>query len=171
MKWRFVNHQNLLMAEGIRIAYLKDQHWPYGVESQILWMKKNIEMEDVHLMGEEQVSNNIVLRAYTTLSNINVELDNQNISCVGVGGVCVDKDVEHSGLGRLLLQEAEKYIINQDKLGILLCKESLTPFYQKCGWNELDYSEALVAGKKYDHSIMVLGEVSTCSNIVVDRNF
>ena len=171
LNWKIIKHKDLTQAECLRIAQLKDEHWPYGLESQIQWMAQNIGIEDVHLMGEEQDGKNIILNAYITLTNIKVMIDNHNITCIGVGGVCVEKDLQHSGVGRLLMHEAEKYIVGQDKLGILLCKDSLIPFYSKCGWNIINYLTAVVAEKEYEYNIMLLGKSCHCSNIIIDRNF
>lgn len=171
MNWKVVKHKDLSMTEGLRIAYLKDQHWPYGLESQILWMKDNIAMDDVHLLGEEQDGDKVDLKAYITLTNLSVVVDGLHINCLGVGGVCVDKAMQHLGIGRLLMQEAGKYIKEEKQLGILLCKDSLVPFYKKCGWKLFRYKAALVAGKNYEHNIMLFDKDCTCSNIIIDKNF
>lgn len=171
MNWRVVKHKDLSMAEGLRIAYLKDQYWPYGLESQILWMRDNIGLDDVHLMGEQMDGDEMVLKAYITLTNLKIEIDQQHIDFIGVGGVCVDKIIQHSGMGRLLMNEARKYINRQNKPGILLCKDTLVPFYEKCDWGLLHYQSACVAGNNYEHNIMLLDKDCTCSNIIIDKNF
>lgn len=171
MNWKVVKHRDLSMAEGLRIAYLKDQHWPYGLESQILWMRENIGIEDAHLMGEDQDGEEIILKAYITLSNLNVVIDDQCLKCIGIGGVCVDKAIQHSGIGRHLMQKAGDYISEHDQIGILLCKDSLVPFYEKCGWKLVHYQKAVVAGNNYERNIMLLDKDCTCSNIIIDKNF
>ena len=137
MIWKIVKHRDLSKEECLRIASLKDQHWQHGVESQIQWMKDNIEMDDIHLMGEELEAGIISLKAYMALINLTVQIDDQFVDCFGVGNVCVNKDSQHMGLGRTLLKEAEQYIKSHHKLGILLCKDALIPFYENNGW-ELD---------------------------------
>lgn len=171
MNWKVVNHKDLSMAEGLRIAYLKDQHWPYGLESQILWMRDNIEMDDAHLMGEEPEGKQIALKAYITLINVNVVIDKQTYNCLGVGGVCVDKAIQHSGIGHVLMQEAGKYIKERSRLGVLLCKDVLVPFYEKCGWKLVKYQTAIVSGNHYEQNIMLLDKECVCSNIIIDKNF
>lgn len=171
MNWKVVKNRDLLMSQGLRIGQLKDQHWPYGLESQLLWMKDNIGMDDAHLMGEEQVGDQITLRAYITLTNLNVVIDNHCFNCIGVGGVCVDKAMQHVGMGRLLMQEAGKYIRERTQMGILLCKDPLIPFYEKCGWKLVKYKTAIVAGNNYEHNIMLLDKDCACSNIIIEKNF
>ena len=128
MIWEIVKHRDLSITDSLRIASLKDQHWQYGIESQIQWMKDNIEADDIHLMGVELEAGIISLKVYMTLINLTVQIDDQFIDCFGVGNVCVNKDSQHKGLGRALLKEAEKYISFHHKLGILLCKDALIPF-------------------------------------------
>lgn len=171
MNWKVVRNRDLLRTEGLRIAYLKDQHWPHGLESQLLWMKENIGMDDAHLLGEEQNRDQLMLMAYSTLSNINIVIDDQKLGCIGVGGVCVDKAFQHSGMGRCLMREAAKYITEQGKVGILLCKEPLIPFYKKCGWKLVQYKSAFVASNIYEHHIMLLDKDCVCSNIIIEKNF
>ena len=171
MNWRVVKHKDLSMPESMRIAHLKDQHWPHGLESQLLWMKENIGMDDAHLMGEEREIDQIVLKAYITLTSLSVTIDDQRLECIGVGGVCVDKAVQHSGMGRLLMQEVGKFIKERVQLGILLCKDPLVPFYEKYGWKRVQYKTALVAGNNYMYNIMLLDKDCVCSNIIIDRNF
>ena len=171
MEWKIVKHKDLSINEGLQIAYLKDQHWQYGVESQIRWMKDNLFDDDKHLMGTVHDGNQQLLKAYTTLTSINVDFDGEVFECIGIGNVCVDKDSHHLGVGRLLMMESERYIKNQHKCGILLCKDPLIPFYEKCGWKLIRYRNAFVAGNRYDHNIMTFGRNCTYMNIKMDKNF
>lgn len=171
MKWRNAKQNELSFEEEIRIAELKNQHWPYGIDSQIQWMKKNIYANDVHLMGEEETEKGIVLRAYLTLSQLNVVIDNNNYDLIGIGGVCVDKGSQHTGMGKRLVDKANIYIKEQGRPGLLLCKDNLADFYKKCGWNLLKFQMAVVAGRNYEHNIMLLGANGSCSKIIIDRNF
>lgn len=171
MNWYIVSHRDLSTTEEMRIAELKDQHWPYGLESQILWMKENTEIDDVHLMGKDSAETDSVLYAYMTLSNIKATIDGKDEEFIGVGGVCVDKNLQGSGVGKQLVEVADRYINGQGKSGILLCKDVLVGFYEKCGWKMMRYGAAYVAQKPYTHLIMFLNEERTCDKIVIDRNF
>ena len=171
MNWKVVKHKDLSMAEELQIAYLKEQHWQYGLESQILWMRDNIQEDDAHLIGERSDDKKTIIQAYLTLINLIVKIDGQCLDYIGVGCVCVDKAYQQTGIGRHLMKEAELYIKEQNKCGILLCKNTLVPFYKKCGWHQLEYQSATVAGNQYEHNIMLLDKACTCSNITIDRNF
>lgn len=167
MNCKIIKHENLLLEEGLKIAYLKNQHWPYGIESQILWMHNNIRRGDVHLLVEDDS----VLKAYCALVALNTVIDGVNNDCLGVGGVCVDVRFQHSGLGKSLMQEVKRYVNSLNKVGILLCKDALVNFYEKCGWNMLNYNMANIANNNYKHCIMLLEETRTCLDVLIDRNF
>lgn len=171
MEWKFVKHKCLSVAEGMQIACLKDQHWQYGIKSQILWMNDNLEDNDIHLICKNTDGRDSILQAYITLTNLCVEIDGQYLECVGVGCVCVDKTCQHTGLGRLLIEKANSFIKEQKKYGILLCKDALVSFYEKCGWKRIQYESATVADNRYDHNIMLLGKACICSKIKIGKNF
>lgn len=171
MIWKAIKHNELSNEERMQIAELKNQHWPYGIESQLSWMDANIQLNDVHLLGVEQTGNGEKLRAYSTITALKVCIDGKHDEFLGVGGVCIDKNLQHSGIGRLLLNVTGEYIERQDKQGILLCKETLQGFYKKCGWKLLDYEMAMVANRKYEQKIMLSMSKCSCNEIVIDRNF
>lgn len=170
MNWRLVKHKELSKEELLNIAYLKDQHWPYGIESQIKWMKENIAPDDLHLMG--YLSNDdTVLIAYITLSDIEVTIDDQCTKCIGIGGVCIDKEHMHLGIGKQLVNKASDYISESGKQGVLLCKDKLVPFYEKCHWNKAEFQKAIIANKNYNDKIMLFSNSLTCTYIKIDRIF
>lgn len=170
MNWKTVKHGDITIAEGLRIAELKNQHWPYGIDSQIHWMKINLQDDDIHLIGEENEECE-ALKAYITLSQLRVDIDGESYDSIGIGGVCVDINLQHFGLGRQLVEKANAYIKHQDKLGILLCKDGLVDFYKKCGWSLLRYQTSVIAGRNYEHNIMLLDINCSCSEIIINRNF
>lgn len=169
--WKSIKHNELSDEERMKIAELKNQHWPYGIESQLSWIESNIQPNDVHLIGEEQTENGAVLRAYSTITTLKVRIDGKYDEFLGVGGVCVDKSIQHSGIGRLLMKATGEYIEQQEKKGILLCKENLQGFYRNCGWELLDYHMATVADMKYEQKVMILKSKFSCNEIVINRNF
>lgn len=171
MRWRIVNHSDLARSDLLRIAELKNQHWPYGIDSQIGWIKENILDGDAHLIGEDETDGEAPIKAYITLSQLQVDIDSKHYKAIGIGGVCVDKGLMNRGLGRVLVTEANRVIQDNNCLGILLCKDGLVAFYEKCRWNLLKYRTAKVANIPFEYNIMLLEGVDTCCNITIDRNF
>ena len=169
LKWKFVKHVDLSVAEKLQIAELKNQHWPYGIESQLQWMKENVKPNDVHLLGFDALTTNLL--AYITIVQLIVSIDGIVKPMLGIGGVCISKVIEHSGYGKSLTKMAEAFIQNHNLQGILLCKDELVHFYKKCGWELIVYKRAKVAERKYTHNVMCIGPEFACNNIIIDRNF
>ena len=171
MIWKTVRHEDLAAADAYRIACLKDQHWTHGADSQLRWMADNLRPGDLHLLGEEATGAAPRLLAYMTLTRLRVNVDGAEQDALGVGCVCVDKTALGSGLGKRLVLEANRFIRECEIPGVLLCKDALVPFYQKCGWSLLSCQTASVAGAPYDKRIMTLDRMPACASVDVDRNF
>ncbi|WP_373219450.1 GNAT family N-acetyltransferase [Ruminococcus sp. 5_1_39BFAA] len=168
LNWNVVEHKDLSGKTRNSIAELKNQHWSYGIKSQIDWMNKNIQADDYHLLG---VDSSGVLRAYLTLVHIQVKYDGKDDDALGIGGVSVDKSVEHSGIGKQLVSVANAYIKKKGKMGLLLCKDRLTEFYKKCEWVNVDCKIAYVDGQTFENVVMIYPHELKCESISIDRNF
>lgn len=167
MKWQIVKHSKISRNDLMRIAKLKDQHWPNGIASQLEWMRNNVFERDDHLIGEDEDG----IKAYITLSCLDITIDEIKQHATGVGCVCVDKRLQGIGIGKELVSEANRFIINHDATGILLCKDELVDFYSKCKWEVLRYQEAKVAGRNYNYNIMHFNGLTDCRRIFIDRDF
>lgn len=171
LRWKIIQHSEITDSDLVAIASLKDQHWIHGVDSQLEWMSRNIERSDFHILGE---SADDKLVAYLALVNIEVTINNQYCSCsyLGLSNVCVDKTIEKKGLGSKLLFHANEFIKENNRPGILLCKDALIPFYAKNGWRMLKYHNAVVGPEDYLKNIMIFNCDLTCVNsIFVSKNF
>ena len=155
-------------ADLRNIAVLKNQHWPYGMDSQIRWMKDNVSDEDSHLLG---LNEGHKLVAYITVAKLCVVIDGVSNNSIGIGGVCIDKELERQGYGRILVNKANDFIRQQSSNGLLLCKEKLVDFYKKCGWLDVSFNRATVAGNAFCHKIMAFPNTFKCESITIDRNF
>ena len=82
--------------------------------------------------------------------NIKIILDGKEYDAIGVGNVCVAKNKRGMNYGALLLHSVNTVIKERDSVGILLCKDALTGFYRKAGWNEIGKDVSItVAGKDF----------------------
>ncbi|MBR3289660.1 MAG: GNAT family N-acetyltransferase [Clostridia bacterium] len=169
--WVLKPHRDLSDAEKQTIARLKDQHWRYGLASQLDWMERNLTAGDTHVMGLEPTGAGFALRAYATVTPCAIRLDGRDVTALGVGGVCVDQRVEHTGCGKKLLRAATAFIEERGQPGILLCRDALVPFYRKCGWSRLPCQTATVAGAAFGHNVMTTDDALCCTSFAVDKNF
>lgn len=169
--WKFVEHAQLTNDELILITKLKEQHWNYGLNSQIDWMKKNLQAEDTHLMGAFEGESEII--AYLSLVHVNVDFDGCVDIYMGLGNVCVSNNYSHCGLGSELVEQANDFIRMNSQKGILLCKNTLIDFYQKNRWILLDYLRSEVSNKEYKKEIMLFPNtlVKSIDIVKIDRTF
>ncbi len=168
LNWKYVINSALSKKISYQIAELKEQHWKYGIDSQLQWMHLNIKNDDYHILGLDE-QNQIL--AYATIVCINVLIDGRKNNYYGLGCVCIDKRIEGQGYGKKLIENANIFLQHNDKIGFLLCKESLVSFYKKCNWKEVSYSKATVSKQQYNLKIMAFPKMIDCNCIIIDRNF
>ena len=169
IRWEIIKHSEIDELTLTEIAMIKDQYWKHGVESQLIWINNNIREDDYHLCGFL----NRKMVAYMAIIEGNVEIDSQRSSFLGLSNVCVSNEVRRKGIGSELMLQANRFISKQEKAGLLLCKDSLVPFYQKNSWSLMSYQNAIVGDGPYDKIIMFYScsKGNTVKSIQIERNF
>lgn len=129
---KIVKHNDLLKNQIDKIIALKNIFWKYTYESQIAWLKNNLQSNDLHLMLFEDEN----LVAYLNLVNIKLLLNDVTYTAFGVGNVCTAKSGK--GYGRKLMNELNKYILEYNSIGALFCQQDLAFFYKKFNWQKME---------------------------------
>jgi hypothetical protein len=136
MKIKFIRHADITKELLIQIAVLKKYHWKYALEEHLNWMKENLNLNDIHVVME---NDNSELIAYLNLVNISITLNDNENDFLGIGNVCVN--VKNRGYGSMLLKEVNGFIYANNLRGALLCKDVLAPFYQLNDWELVEKSK------------------------------
>ena len=132
MRFEYIKHSQVNDELLSKIIALKNIHWHYTFEEHLNWMARNLKSDDVHvLMYEDDI-----LVAYMNLVEVNIIIDHKKNTFLGIGNVCSRK--KGFGHGGLLLQQVSDYIFSKNKIGILLCKDSLIDFYINKDWKLVD---------------------------------
>lgn len=143
-------HKYLTDEELDKIISLKMQHWEYSKESQIKWIKENIDQNDIHLMVMVNKDN---LIAYLNMVRVSISANGNEKPFFGIGNVCVDKQYLRLGYGGLIMN-ISRFVLQQSKLpGILLCKKYLIEFYSKGNWF-LFNGGVFIQGKGFDGALL-----------------
>jgi len=147
-----------------KIIALKQQHWQYSYRSQIDWINANIGSCDYHLIILDGNSN---ILAYMNLVNRKVN----ELPILGIGNVCVDKAVLGNGVGTLLMHIC-KYYSKQLSLDlVLLCKDELGLFYEKCGFYKYQ-NNAYIDDVVFDKCVMFSNDAYDLeTEIHISNNF
>lgn len=155
----YVKHIDLSRNDLLSICHIKSLAWHYSVESQIEWINKNINPNDLHVM----LWGNNKLLAYMSLTVIEVIIDGVKKSALGLGSVCsLEKG---KGYGSILMNNVNNYLFTDKKIGLLFCKKELTKFYSMNHWKLIDKEiinlsvnnadiEAMIYNVSYDFSVI-----------------
>lgn len=167
-----VFEKNLDVIKRKEIIELKQNYWKYSFDSQIKWMRENLSDNDKHILSYKDDC----LVAYLDLVDIKLRCDNNTFEALGMGNVCVHPNVSHKGYGVDIVKYANSIILENSKVGVLLCHDELVEFYKKCGWIQIPrYIEITIADSYYDMNLMLINnrviDILNIKKIAIDRNF
>jgi predicted GNAT family N-acyltransferase len=131
MECKCILNKNVAASLLEEIIILKEESWPYGIQSQEIWIKENIKDNDVHFCCFDE---NEYLYSYANLVQRSIKVMNQEISVFGIGNVCVRSKLKGKGFGIELMNNINQFLIESNKVGALFCKESLVNFYLNAEW-------------------------------------
>ena len=132
MNLEIIKHNDILFRDLLRGIAVKNVAWPYPVESQLKWIVDNMQPNDLHVFLKDGTTD----RAYMTLSPVSAAVDGVATSFMGVGCVCSAKKGE--GLGMQLMTRVNSWLKDNNKKGLLFCKQELLQFYSKYGWSVVE---------------------------------
>ncbi len=144
--------RELLIDETNDIIRLKKQHWPYNDDEQMQWFKSNIRSDDMHIL----IRDGSQLIAYSNAVNVEIKVNNNQYSALGIGNVCVDKVKSDKGIGTLLMACVSILIKKKNTCGVLLCKQNLVGFYSASKWQIVHTNRASICNNPFDGIIMML---------------
>jgi predicted GNAT family N-acyltransferase len=147
----FINHSEINESLIDKIIALKQQHWGYTYESQLNWINSNLTSNDFHIIMQDY-SGKLISYANLVKRNVN------DMEILGIGNVCVNKDVQESGIGTLLMNISKFYAKQLSLDLILLCKKELVPFYEKCGFTQYQYA-VFVGGLQFKGCVMLSTDI------------
>lgn len=127
-----IKHKDIKLSNLIDIIDIKSKAWEYSYQEHMQWIENNILPDDIHILLLE--NNKYV--AYLNLVDITLMIDNSNHKGYGVGNVCsIEKG---KGYGKKLMKFANNIIIEEKRVGLLFCKDSLVDFYSKTDWKLIE---------------------------------
>jgi hypothetical protein len=117
-----------------KIISLKNKEWKYGLKSHLIWFKKKIKRDDIHICILKK--NDLV--GYNCLRKRSLIINNKKYKFFFFDTFIIDKEHREKNLSKKILYKNYK-IFSKEKLpSILLCKKKLINFYKKNGWFLLD---------------------------------
>lgn len=174
MKIEIIKNKNISLEKLKEIILLKQEYWNYCYEDQVKWIKENLQDNDLHflLYTEEE------LTAYLNIVEIKISSELKQEKFLGIGNVCVSIKKRKKGFGKIIIKEVNKFI-NKSNIGaLLLCKNSLIPFYSKCNWIKIPVKEKNIFINKQRYLNIIMGihfedseVLNNFYNLYIDKNF
>ena len=165
MDFDFVKHKDCNSDDILSICKLKEQHWDYDIAEQKRWIETNMNNDDVHLLLKNQ--NELI--GYLSMTNVSMKLDDRISNVVGIGSVCVKKDLKGEKIGFLIMQLANYYLSKGNLLGALLCKKDLKDFYIKCGW-KIYSNQVTINDEPFNHLLLFSRKIDT-KTVDINKTF
>lgn len=158
-----IKHCEISQNDLQRAISLKSVAWPYPVESQLVWMKDNLQPIDTHVFLQEDGRD----VAYLNIAMVHVIINGADTLCAGIGNVC---SIRTGGGGNLILKTNE-LITKHNIPGILFCRDKLVGFYSKYNWKVINPEQVTLThlGDGINTMVLNINESSTIQ--YNDRNF
>ena len=133
------------------IVELKDEHWKFGLKSQLLFFKKNFKSYDIHNLF--YLSN--VLIGYTALKRRTFYKENKKKRYLLFDTLVIAKDHRNLKLSRTVMNFNNRIIRNNKIQSLLICEKKLCKFYEKFLWSKI--SKKTIEIKDYQTNKKLMG--------------
>ncbi len=124
----YIQHDKLTQPLLDEIINVKTAAWSYSYDEHYKWIKSNLKNSDIHVLLYD---GNTAL-AYINLIEIQLDIDLVELNGFGVGNVCAIE--KGKGWGKELILRVNKFLIENNKVGLLFCKNELIKFYIENRW-------------------------------------
>lgn len=158
-----IKHSGATLSDLQRAIAIKSVAWPYPMESQLAWMRDNLQPIDTHVFLQEDGFD----VAYLNIAMVHANINGVDTLCAGIGNVCSTR----IGRGKNLILKTNELIVEQNIPGVLFCKDKLVGFYNKYNWKLIKPNQ--VTGSHLDEgtNTMVFNLDDTSTIVYEDRNF
>ena len=131
---------------------LKDNHWRFGLKSQLEWFKTNVKVNDIHnlLYIKKKLAGYTLLRKRTCRIN-----NSKNEFYLLFDTLIIHTTFRKQGLSKILMIYNNSIIKKLKCFSFLLCEDKLIKFYEKNFWTIIDKKKFIINGHKFNSNGMV----------------
>lgn len=167
MTIKFLRHADCSEEQLMDICRFKNLNWSYPINSHRKWLVENIVKADTHLLLFE----NRDLIGYLNIVNVDVLADGSSISAFGIGNVCIHPEYKGNGLGALIMSATKYFCRKNGRMGILLCQDKNTAFYDACNWHRFNGSVTIPVHDNSIHINFYSTKPLSFKTVKCNRNF
>ncbi len=156
---KFIPHEEVTQNDLDEIIKVKSTAWPYCYEKQLEWINSNLNNLDIHVLlywDREPVG-------YLNLVNIELIIDGSPKKAYGIGNVCAK--LKNKGFGKELITSVNRFLVNNNKIGLLFCKNLLVDFYIYNNWLVIEKKKLTLMFDKEQIETMIFNLQNKYKNI------
>ena len=145
----------LTKNEILKICYLKNTYWKYGMKEQIDWFKKNVQNNDIHnlLFLDKKLVGYTALKKRIFFSIRNNSFLKGNYLLFDT--LIIDRKYRKKKLSTLLMRFNNNIIFQNRKTSFLVCRSSQVNYYLKYNWKKLHNKTFKVYDHKFEKKGMI----------------
>lgn len=136
---KLIPHKEVIQNDLDEIIQVKSIAWSYCYKKQLEWINSNLNDLDIHVLlywdGE--------LVAYLNFIDIELIIDGIPKQAYGIGNVCAK--VKNKGFGKELIASVNSFLVENNKIGLLFCKNLLVDFYVYNNWVAIEKKKLTIA--------------------------
>lgn len=169
MEFAFIKHSELTASQLVEVISIKSSVWNYTVDEHKKWIESNIDRNDYHLL----ISDNNQIVAYLNLVDVTIMTNSQELSAWGIGNVCVSPNRQGQNIGLLLMKLVDYFLATTKRIGILICRDKVAPFYERCHWNKFLGIVSMPDNKTLPYNLYIshTNLSGICNKISISRIF
>lgn len=155
----FVQHNKLtpsLMQEIIKVKCIA---WPYNYNEHLKWIENNLNNSDIHVL----LYQNERILAYLNLVEISIQFDGCDLQGFGIGNVCAAE--KGQGWGGEIISRVNQFLLKNDLVGLLFCKEGLVKFYTENRWERVNEAKLDILKSSSEINVLVFNPPFEFENI------
>ena len=145
-----IKTKKLKKKQVLDIVELKDQHWKFGLKSQLLFFKKNFKSYDIHNLF--YLSN--ILIGYTALKRRTFYKENKKKRYLLFDSLIIAKDHRNLELSRIIMNFNNRIIRNNKIQSFLICENKLYKFYKKFSWSKISKKTIVIKDHETKKNLM-----------------
>lgn len=166
LKIKFLKTNKLIKKDLIEVINLKNQEWKYTYRKHFLWIKKNIQKKDIHVILKFQ--NKTI--GYTLLRDRTFQIEGKNkvrkfyLFDTHIIDKKYRKNLIHKKKpSEFLLKKITSFFKRKRSTSFLLCKKKLVKYYEKYNWKSLNNKNIDIKNLK-NLKVMFFGKLDQKKN-------
>ncbi len=132
-----LNLKKLNRKEIYEINKLKNSFWKYGLKNNLIWFKKNVLKDDIHVILKFKKK----IIGYNLLRKRNFYYNSKKKNYYYFDTLIIDEKYRRLNLAKKILKYNNEIFKEKKSHSFLICKKKHEAFYKKFNWVKINNSK------------------------------